>query len=316
MKRICVFAVLASAALLAACGGGGGGGGGIAINYEGEKTPVQLDESNAAAMGDLVYDVADAESTFYNPVDEGNTRVAARVTRGLARHAVARLESETFTGSCGGSVTLSASGSSMSGRATFSDFCSDGIADPQIDTEGQFLDGFVSLAFSEAVSGTNYTGRLTTGFDLDIKPAPLDTPPLALTRGTVGYLVHGKDAFESFFGWDFTYVDEKFTYNLLVGSPDYAFYIWFNDFVSFTGYDPDGFEDYYTVEGRIYFSDRGYVDLSTAVDIDADGQSGELLIKGANNSWLKIAISPTWNYQIYLETGDSVPPAFDDPFDI
>lgn len=305
---VMIFATLFSG--LSSCGGGGGGGdgGGVAVNYDGISTPVQFTNQNATVIGERFEEIGDPLQLLDNPFME--LKAPASSLSSLNRFALLRkpgkiLPMASEPGSCGGSISVTETSSSITVR--FNRYCdAEG-------TGGDTVDGYLSGTGRESVVNGNYAFDGTATFDVTTTRG---LNQLVVVRGTVKISERGVDAwYDDSEGWYvFTPTNDTYLYNLLIGDATLGYTVWFSNYVNYITYDEDGWEDEVSVSGRIYFNDYGYFDVSTTVPVDLSGAYGELFLNGSSGSAIKLIQSPTYVWTAYIIGGGQVPGGADYDF--
>ena len=267
-------------------GGGGNSGGGVsALTYSGVTTPAQVDESNAeeiiggafatGLIGDGMVGLSvDQQIESYHIRDFRSVKVPIILSDSLnlvdftspssgGIQAATQTQSDIIAGSCGGTMSYSASvdeqQGTFSGSFTFSDYCNDGTVlngaarfDGQMDVNsGEFIEATFSF---DNLSG----GDLSLDGEIQID--------FAATPNVITFNAYGQDPVSGAVFW----------------IKNYSITI-------------DEFAGYVEIEmvGTFYHPDFGYVTLATPEPVvlhDGDEwpESGTITVTGANNSKAKL----------------------------
>lgn len=319
MKKLVVVGIAAvSLAALGCGGGGGGGGGGISIGYNGEKSQVALDESNFEEVAAASADGGEVGMMLGEiPVAKAPAALGKLVTmaKTYGKSGVLPMaDAETYDCENGGEIRQSADETSTGGTIKIVwDECAD-----TAETGGYLYDGFVKLTISQTESGGEYTDKISIAMDLTVDDeyvittkspvTPSESPSVSDLPTLRGYLTFTEQGVVS----SGLPTHSSLDLDLLVGNQYGGESIWFKDVAFDIEMDEGGEPEWLAMEGRIYFSDLGYVDYYTDEDIDVAGfGSGVLIIDGANGSGIKIVYA-SGGGTAYLETGDGGDPPYDD----
>lgn len=315
MRKMLVLAAAISITAFGCGGGGGGGSGGVdrvAVDYDGLTTQVALDSDNMGMLAERA--IGDG-----NPLDSGAGefmpfKAPAGSGKALARlpgkaktafRGVRPMESGSEDGSCGGSYTYKYTSSYM--KESYDQYCDEYM------TDGQIWDGYIEASGGEDTSGNNYTGKAKMGVDLTITGYPQykmssEMVELLVMRGNINLEESGtfEEITEGEDSWNEYYPEEmSVAFNMFIGVNENEFSLWYKDYTMFATYNMDGWEDEITIDGRVYYSDLGYIDIDTTVAIDADGgQAGTVYIEGDDGTGVKLVQTPDYVWTAYLESGD------------
>jgi len=224
-----VLFAIGAAILVGACGGGGDSGPSYpSITYTGVDTVAVIDQSNAADFpfaviegssdsGDLVNNLPlaasiDSEAADGIPNPENIKKAAGTISdlikNNLSTSALVSGVTESITGSCGGSATVTANdtGSSISGSMQFDNYCEYDVsgqlslhgritfsASYYLDVDVPVLTSFnmtiqyLKIAFNDGSTTVSeeFSGSITVGFD------PVTHQPVDFTM-SVNFVYEGK----------------------------------------------------------------------------------------------------------------------------
>lgn len=297
-----LFSVLGlGAVLLTGCGGGGGGGGGStskSVNYTGPTTPAIITDTNAntltggAINGGKAMSVAVGAAVNAEPQGGLSVPKLAEILTGLA--GIAKPEaplvagaafSDTASGACGGTASLTGTDNSIPGHfdilgtMTFSGYCS-----PAADNTQVVLNGAVNFT----MSGTSSSDFVFT----------MNSPYLSATVGGQAYTYSLSYSCTITGG-----VAGTVTLTANLQEPDGKVY-------RIENYQVNVNTSYHTlsIQGRFYDPDYGYVDVSTPVVLtytDCTNRylpaSGTLQVTGANGDHAEFnAINDCIHYQVCI----------------
>ncbi|MDH3576115.1 MAG: hypothetical protein OEM90_21175 [Desulfobacteraceae bacterium] len=290
-----------SVSLIVSCGGGGGGGGTSGITYTGVTTQATIDENNAVEITLEAYEGVDtaSELNILGAVSENSSSVKNPLFVDISTYFQSVIydiessagqnseymgavitESDTITGSCGGSFSYTLTGDDQTGNfngtLTFNNFC-----EQEYTASGSMtLSGNINLNTEEF----NY-------FDMTFTN-------ISLTHGQESISLNGSIAFNlqsspitmtfSFIYKDNlnkTYKYENFAYEYTEGL---------------------GFVDM-TFSGRFYHHDYGYVDIDTVTALRINGNdfypsSGTVIVTGDSGTKARLLVIDSSSFIIEADT--------------
>ncbi len=302
---------------LLACGGGSGDGGDTGLTYNGSTSPVRITQTNAEELLASAYSepqesrldlfpggLLEAASMDGSASREMGVSHAARLLdtvlsvtprhtpfpgAGDSRVVAASMMSEAMMGSCGGSATFSGDADEQNGRFdgtfSFNSYCEEGVV----------LNG--AMRISGTASDTAM--QMTLTFD------HLRATEMGYTYTTNGTMVMSGGASGATVTMDLVMSDEQ------TGEM-----VWMQNLrmVVNEGSDMGGSYATFTLTGRIYHSEEGYVDITTpepfkAYDLDYYPVAGTLLVSGADGTSARMMVGGSGSCTIEADTtGDG---AFD-----
>lgn len=303
IKNYRTFTLGALCALLLGACGGGGGGGGSANTYTGPTTPAAITATNgkeiaaaafvegteAVTLGTIFASVAEPEgatsSSTPRIIATAQTLLGAVNKIDLTKSTPSSLsratqtETDTFSGSCGGSAQYTISVDDVtgdfSGTFSFSNYCE----------EGDSINGSVSMS-GNIDPNTFVFGAMTMTFS-----------NLTISSGSDSFTIDGSITADS------SAEPIVVTINIKMKDNTTGKTFWAENYTATITTTINGEE--IEISGRFYHSDHGYVDLTTPTPMfianaDEWPSSGVVIATGANNSKVKLtAISnTTYNYEV------------------
>jgi hypothetical protein len=310
-RSLIVFLLSLSMSLfLINCGGSGGGGGGI--SYDGLETQVQIDEGNANTVATNAYENGNSMRAMQGAGDifgavstNGNEQISkphsvvlaqfvkdfleqADFSAGSGNPAMAVVSgSDSMPGDCGGTVTMSGTVDEVTGSfditAKFSSYCSneDGLtgsvtANGTIKMVGSIQSNSVQVnvtlsnfEFTQSGTGVSATASGTMSMSINSTSATI-TMSMVMKDETL----------------DKTYKVE----NLVISMSNMT-----------------SSSATFSMSGRFYDPDYGYVDIETEVafQVDVNGNvptSGSIVITGKSNTKARFIALNSTQYQVTADT--------------
>jgi len=299
---------------LAACGGSGedNGGGGVGYDYSGKTGPALIDDGNARQLAETSYKKSSDSASMYGygkqpttaasmtaagealglqgAVDVMGTALSALPARYRSPAAAngdplmraASSDSGMEPGSCGGTMTYTGTADEQTGQFNFSlhysDYCESGT----------------TLNGSMGISGTFSEQRVDMTLTFNSLQAEISGQKATLI-GTMDMNMQG------------TAVD--MTMNLVMQGEPGGEMVWLNNLQvrETSATDQTGSYSKTTLQGRIYVSQEGYVDITTetpfrAGEYDTYPSAGSMKITGADGTWATLTATAAGSYRIEADT--------------
>lgn len=307
--RISLFSLLLmliTTLLMTACGGGGGDGGKtpVLISYTGITTQATITADNAVELTLMALDAgeigADAAAEVKGPANLRYLKLV-QVLRDSTENIVLIPSSQaivgaivpvsgTKTGNCGGSASIEGTVDDQtgdsSGTMTFDNYCSDGLT----------MNGVVSFS--------GIYDLVAEDFDV----FSMSTDSLSATDGVISFTMRGTITF------DYRNVPILATMDMLLQDGASEEVYWADDYL-INVWDDSGYTDY-SITGRSYHPDYGYVDVTTPTpfriyDTDDYPTQGVLEIQGQGNTMARLTALTNTTYQVIADTngdGDFIDP--------
>ena len=308
---IFVVLILSMSLFLINCGGSGDGSG---ISYEGETSQVLIDEGNANTVATNAYEngnsmraMQGAGGIFGAVSANGNDQIIQPYSVALAQFVKDFLEqadlsegsgnpsmavvsySESMPGECGGSAAISGTVDDTTGsfniRATFNSFCSyeDGLtgsvtANGTIEMVGSIQEDPFSLQANVTLSQFEFT---QSGTGVSATAGGTMSMTINSTGAIITMSVVMKDK-----TLDKTYKVENLEISMSNMTSSSATF---------------------SMSGRFYDYDYGYVDIATTVDfqVDVSGNvptEGTMVITGASNTKARLVAVDSATYRVEADT--------------
>lgn len=256
------------AALTVACGGGGNGT--PNIQYTGKTNAATITSANASTLGTKSLS-AQNDASKTTATRSIVPQSAIDIARGIALGQVTTVQATRATqssgpqpGTCGGSYTANSDGGT-GGALVFSSYCTGtlGAAGPSVTING-------SIGFSAILATDTYGQQYVSTLNLTYTYLTVTTQPGNVTFSSSGTFTFAMDPAAAVLSVTESTVIEDASGKM----------VWLDNYV--VANTPTGV----TINGRIYLSDEGYVDIQTTTPFAViSGQwptSGQLVLTGAN----------------------------------
>lgn len=291
-----LIAIYLCAGLLSACGGGGDGGSNtVAVNdgsaqYTGNRNAATVNSGNASTLATKAIDGTDDAMSGGTTAGRstGSTNSALAIARNVViaqAHARATRDFHSAVGTCGGNVTVIASGGTetdFNGTIAFNNYCegTPGTAGPSV-----------------TISGTiAYSGTATTAGD-----------PLTLSFSLIDFTVIEQPGNETTvlagtISFTFSGPEEDMTMSVAIRDSNGTTY-WISNYTV-----DEHANGQYSISGRFYDPQHGYVTVTTTTPLTKTGEwpsSGVIVITGAGGAKARLtALSTTYQVDLDMDGND------------
>lgn len=304
-EEILIVFLTLSTFFLTSCGSGSGGGGTTSSDiYTGktEQATITADNAKALAVGGYKFGGISSSSSSSSSKPENDINIlqffipSEAVLEKTLNISTSQTDSGTENGTCGGtfshtttSTQQSSNSYSFSGTYTYSSYCTKGI-------------------YNTTVNGTmNISGSMTT--DSQGFPSAL-TMTMSMSDFSV---TAGKDsyAFVGSFSFSIDSSTKTTTVTASFSAKDSAGKTYKVENLNMTVVTSSASAATFTISGKIYDSDYGYVTVSTPTPFNISGSSltaGVMVFTGANNTKAKLtALSNDTQFTVEADiNGDDV----------